>query len=434
MREQDFRVVLAEWKARELPELIEREVKIPLNEDIIIALIGPRQAGKTFRTFQAIKELLRKIPKDNLLYVNFEHDRLKNLIAKDLDDMLKVYYQLFSPSQKHKIFLFLDEIQNVADWDRWLRKILDTGKYKIFVTGSSSKLSSKEIATQLRGRSVDFTIFPFSFKEFLKAKNFKIKDKEVLSYLVERGKILALLEEYLTLGAYPKIVLTKNKEMKKKLLKTYYETIFYKDLVERYEFPSIELDLFLRYCINNYSKYISISKAHNYLKSLHVKIGKKKLIEFLKASNEVFFLFPSKIFSYSMKNEEQYPKKIYVVDNGIINVLNEKTEVGRLMENLVAIQLTRQGISFGYWKEYGKQEGKEVDFVIKQGMEVKQLIQVTYASNRDEIEKREIKALLKASELLKCKNLLVITWDYEAEEKVKNKRIKFVPLWKWLLK
>ena len=134
-----------------------------------------------------------------------------------------------------------------------------------------------------------------------------------------------------------------------------------------------------------------------------------------------------------MKNAEQYPKKIYAVDNGIINVLNERLEIGRLMENLVALQLVRQGIRLNYWREYGKQDGKEVDFVIRDGLNVKQLIQVTYASARDEVSEREVKALLKASKLLKCKNLLVITWDYEAVEDIKNKKIKFIPLWKWLL-
>ncbi|RLI94321.1 MAG: hypothetical protein DRO92_03050, partial [Candidatus Altiarchaeales archaeon] len=153
MRERDFKIVFAEWKTKALPALIERSIKIPLKPESIVSIIGPRQAGKTFRMFQIIKEL--PVFKDNILYVNFEHERLRNLDANDLRDMLKVFYQMFSPDEKFPVYLFLDEIQNVRDWDKWVRRVYDSGKYKISISGSSSKLSSREIATSLRGRSID---------------------------------------------------------------------------------------------------------------------------------------------------------------------------------------------------------------------------------------------------------------------------------------
>ena len=156
---------------------------------------------------------------------------------------------------------------------------------------------------------------------------------------------------------------------------------------------------------------------------------------------DVFLFFDITIFSYSVKSQIQYPRKIVCVDSGFINNFGFKfsDDRGRMMENLVAVEfLRRYGVGgktkVFYWKEYGKQEGKEVDFVIKEGLKIKQLVQVTYASGRDEVERREIKSLLKAGRELKCKNLLVITWDYEGEEEIENRKIKFVPLWKWLLK
>ncbi|MEM5811667.1 MAG: ATP-binding protein [Candidatus Aenigmatarchaeota archaeon] len=439
MREEDFKVVLSRWKSFEIPELIEREIKLPLEPTTIVSIIGPRQAGKTYRMLQAIKDLSKIISKENILYVNFEHERLRNLDAKNLEDMMKVFYQIFTPDEKSPIYLFFDEIQNVRDWDKWIRRIYDSGKFRIFISGSSSKLLAREIATSLRGRSIDFVIFPFNFREFLKAKKFEVGDIKILSYLEERGKILRLSEEFVKFGGYPKVVLTEDYESKEKILESYYEAIFYKDLVERYKLNPVLLDNFLRYAITCFSKQLSISKIFNYLKSIGLKCSKLTLIKFLKYAEEIFFLFPIEIFSFSIKEKRQYPKKFHIVDNGIIRVIYPEAEesFGRLIENCVAIELLRRKyakkMEINYWREYGRRDGNEVDFVIKEGLNITQLIQVTYASNKDEIEKREIRALIKASEQLKCKDLLIITWDYEDEIKVNSKKIKCIPLWKWLL-
>jgi predicted AAA+ superfamily ATPase len=196
--------------------------------------------------------------------------------------------------------------------------------------------------------------------------------------------------------------------------------------------------MFLKYCLKNVAKYFSVSKTYNYLKSVGYKCSKQTLLDYLEFSKDVFFLFPVEIFSYSLKEKKQYPRKMYVVDNGIVTAIYPeiKGEVSKLIENLVAIELLRRSelnekFEVYYWKEYGKKN--EVDFVIKKDFGVQQLIQVTYASSKDEIEKREIKSLLKASELLKCEDLLIITWDFEDELQVENKRIRFTPLWEWLL-
>ena len=435
-REKDFTVAIAEWVERQPPELLERNIKIPELPNHIVAIIGPRQAGKTYRCFQQIKQLLKQYPKNNILYVNFEHERLRNLDATDLEEMMKVFHKLMAPSHEYPIFLFLDEIQNVRDWDKWVRRTFDSNKYKIYITGSSSKLSSREIATTLRGRSIDYTVFPFSFREFLKAKNFPLDNLEILSYLERRGEILRMLEEYLEFGGYPKVTLTQDNEEKRRLLRTYYETIFYKDLMERYRIrdPAL-LDEFLRYSISTFSKYLSISKAYNYLKSIGLKCSKSTLIKFLRYANEIYFLFPVEIFSYSIKDRRQYPKKIYVVSNGIITSLFPETldNKGRLMENTVAIELVRRGKQSFYWREYGKREGMEVDFVIRKGLRIEKLLQVTYATSLNEVKDREIEGLIKAGKALKCNNLQIITWDYEGEEMMHGKRISFVPLWKWLL-
>jgi len=431
MRENDFSIALAEWRHVRLPELVEREIEIPAEPASIVSIVGPRQAGKTYRIFQLIKHLLSAgIPGENILYVNFEHERLRNLDANHLEDMLKVFYQLFSPGNA-PIYLFLDEIQNVKDWDRWVRRVHDSGKYRIYLSGSSSKLSSREIATALRGRSIDYRVFPFSFREFLRARNFSI-DLAFMEYLEERGKLLRLLEEYLMFGGYPKVVLAKDVEEKKKILRSYYEAIFYRDLVERCKLDAELLDAFLRYALSCFANQTSITRIHKHLKSIGLKCSKETLIKFLRCAEQAYFLFPIEIFSYSIKAKNQYPRKLYVVDNGIVNTVYPETGIGRSMENAVAVEMLRRGMEIFYWKEYGKREGAEVDFVVMDGVKVRELVQVTYASSREEINRRELNALFKASSELVCSNLLIITWDYTDELEHEGKKVRFIPLWKWL--
>ena len=440
MREKDFEFVINEWRVRKLPSPVKRDVEIPLEASSIVCIAGGRQVGKTYRIFQLIEELLSSgFPKDNILYINFEHERLRNLDAVHLEEMMKVFYKISDVDRRLPVYLFLDEIQCVKDWDKWTRRVFDERKFRIYITGSSSKILGKEIPRSLRGRSIDYVMFPFSFKEFLKARKFKLREEMLL--LEERGFILKLLEEYITLGSYPKIVLTKSEDEKKKTLLSYYDTIFYKDLVDTHNISNTSaLDAFLKYVIFNFSKYISVSKAFNYIKTLGIKCGKQSLVDFTDYAAKAFFLFPIEILSPSIKTRKQYPKKVYLIDNGIVNSLYPELSrsTGRLIENIVARELIKRKFSSHttevfYWREYGKADGREVDFVIKEGLKIKQLIQVTYANDRDEVDKREIRGLLKAGDLLKCRDLVVITWDHEAEEEVKGKKVKFVPLWKWLL-
>lgn len=438
MRENDLRKVLAEWKVWSFPKVFDREIDVPLNTRKIISMVGPRRAGKTFLMFILIKKLTTRIKKDNMLYVNFEDERLRNLDAKDLEAMLRIYYEFFKPEENEPVFLFLDEIQNVKDWDKWVRRMHDKWNYRLYLSGSSSKLLSKEISTSLRGRNIDIIVFPLSFREFLRVKGAKFNEN-LLKYLEEeRGKILGYLKEYIEFGGFPEIVL-ENEKMKEKILESYYNAIFYKDLVERFRIRNISaFEEFTRYCLSNHTKYVSISKAHKYLKSLGFKISKAKLQDYLRYYHEIFFIFHLEISSYSIKDRRQYPKKIYVVDNGLTRISKIETSSSRLMENAVFLELLRRSDNFNkfqvfYWKEYGRAEGKEIDFILKEGMNIKELIQVTYANTRDEIMDREVSSLIKASNELKTKKLRIITWDYEGIEKIDNKNIEFIPLWKWLL-
>ena len=435
----NFKTVVAEWMLNDLKNVRERNLNIPIDTSKIIAIIGPRRSGKTFLMYNTINRLLNKVPKQNILYINFEDERLNLINAEDLTDLLTAFYEVAKPEQNKPMYLFLDEIQIVNGWDKWIRRIDESKQFKIYISGSSSKLLSRELSTSLRGRSIDYIVMPFSFKESLLIENrYDISYLKKIGYTEKKGVIINELREYLVNGGYPEVVLEKSNDVKLKILRSYYDTIFYKDLAEHFSIKNLALlDAFLRNTLSTYSKYFSISKVYATLENAGYKTSKKTLLNLLNYANQVFFLFPVNIISRSEKKRSVNPKKIYTVDNGIISAVKIEKSIGKLMENCCFIELFRRkgtsNFEISYWKEYGMADGREVDFVLYDQLKVIQLIQVSYIERKEDIKKREISALISASKELKCNNLLVITWDYEAEEKVKGKKIKFIPLWKWLL-
>ncbi|MEM7825949.1 MAG: ATP-binding protein [Candidatus Aenigmatarchaeota archaeon] len=417
---EEFKAAIAEFEKSELPDLVEREIEIP--EHNLVTIVGPRRSGKTYLLYQKIKEMGKK----DCLFINFERGNLIGASAKNFNDMIAAYQELYGEKPKN---LFLDEIQVVKDWPIGIRELYDKG-YRIFLTGSSSKLLSKEIATQLRGRAISVFVFPFSFKEFLRAKKF---EEDKFSIYTERGVLLKMLNEYIEKGGFPETVLKPH--LHQDLLISIKDGVFYKDIVERFKVKKIKtLEFLTKVLVSNFSSYYTYSKLQNILTSSGIKISKNTVIEFVKMLEDVFLIFSVEKFERKVKETIKTQKKVYVVDNGLIKFFSPRfsTDWGKLMENVVFLELKRRFKNCEIY--YFSALSGEVDFVLKEGLKIKQLIQVTYASGRDEIEKREIRALIKASEELKCKNLLIITWDYEDELKVKNKRIVFKPLWKWLLK
>lgn len=430
---KDLKKVVAEWKEREIPKVIERDISINLKPNDIITFTGVRRAGKTFLLFLITKKLLKTLTREEIFYINFEHELLKGIKARDVRNLFKIHAEMYERDIKYILF---DEIQKVKDWQLLLRRLYDERRYHIFVTGSSYELRPKELASSLRGRTINYTIFPLSFKEFLRFKNYDIKSRELLLEQ-ERGKVLRFLNEFLQFGSFPDVVLRDSEFEKSKLITSYFDTILLRDIIEKHDIRNSRLlELFIKYLLSATSFYFSATKAENYFKSIGEKCSKVTLLDFFDYAEKAFLIFKTEIFSYKVKERKQYPVKVYSIDNGFVNLVNPRfTEnMGALMENAVAIKLLKEKedkkIEFYYWKDY---QGREVDFVVKEGMQVKQLIQVCYDISDLGTKEREIKALLKASEELKCKNLLVITWDYESVEEVKGKKIKFVPLWKWLL-
>lgn len=433
MIKENLKIILKEFYDFTLPDLIERDHKIdfsilqsPIKK--IITITGPRRAGKTYFLYQIIKKLLGEgVDLTDIIYINFEDERILPMNPEDLQQILDAYFELY-PS-KNKPFIFFDEIQNINGWDPFVRRLNDQG-LNIFLAGSNSRMLGHDIATALRGRTLTYEIFPLSFREFLSANNITI-EKDVI-YRKMRHRINQLYEEYLFSGGYPEVTLIEEKSTRGRILQDYFNTIFYRDLVERYRIKNSEL---LRQWLNslmmNLSSPISFNKIENDFKSRGMKLSRATLSSYARYVEDIFFGFFVELYSESVRKRQVNPKKFYLIDQGIHNYLTLKfTENrGRILENIAFLELRRRGFYVFYYKTAG---GHEVDFLLKDNGEWK-LIQVCSDLSRIETFTREKKALLSGLHELGLETGIILTQHEKREEKIKNYTIKIMPVWEWLL-
>ncbi len=402
-----------------------------LKVNVITSVVGVRRSGKSYVLRQTAQRLIENNKdKKNILMINFEDRRFTDFYQEILDEIYNLYLETIKPDKTP--FIFLDEVQNIPNWERWVRTMHELGKAKIIVSGSSAKLLSGELATVLTGRHLDIFIFPLDLKEVLDFKGIRINDK--LDLISKKTELKIILNEYIEFGGFPEVVLSSEK---KQLLLTYFDDIITKDIEKRYNIRETKK---FRSLTRLYLTYISNTITFNSLsKNLELSTATiEKFSQYLEEVNLIFFL---KRFSFKIKEQEKAARKIYSIDCGIPNAVGFQfsANIGRIAENIVAIELKKKeklnsNIELYYWQDV---KGKEVDFVIKNKTQIEQLVQVCWNINDNKTKHREIYSLLKASQELKCKNLLIITEDYEGEEThewfgMKGK-IKFISLLNWLL-
>jgi len=421
--------IVTNWKEFKIPSSFSRYHDIDLKTDFIITISGPRRAGKTFICFQMIEELVKKgISKENILYINFEDNKLIGADSNDLDKLLESYKELYTLNKNQHIYLFLDEIQTVKNWDAWVRKIHDIDKnIKLILTGSSSKLLSKEISTTLRGRVLNREIFPLSFKEIVswKGLNYNLK---TLSYSDDRIEIKKLFNNFIEEGGYPAV--TYQKANREEILQGYYGAMIFKDIAERYNIEDIKkLKMLANLLLESTSKNISYSKLANKLKSIGMNMSKNTIIEYISYFEDAYVFFQNIKYEYSQGKQLGSIKKIYFIDNGMLNTVSFKfsKDSGKLLENLIFLELRRRNKKIFYNKDI-----YECDFIMQEKDRVTQAIQVT-ESLFSENEEREVGGVLEAMKKFKLKEGFIITLDEERVIEIKGKNILVIPAWKWLL-
>ena len=422
--------VLAEWKESLPAELVRREFdESYLKSGQILTITGPRRAGKTYLCYQIIKNLMQTIPDSNILYINFEDERLAPFRGDELTVLLEAFAELSEPEKGHKLYVFIDEIQNVPNWGKWCRRVHETKMgIKLVITGSSSKLLSKELSTELRGRALTKVVFPYSFAEFLEGKGIKPERKSVY-HSEAKAKIRRAFKEYVEYGGFPR-VLSEPPELKKQTLQGYYSTMFYKDIVERFNVRDTALlETFLKVFVDNFASHISVTRLESKLKSMGLSPGKGTLAAYLSYARDIFLLFQVKMFSFKLTEQLRNPSKVYAVDTGLVNSVrfSFSEDYGRHLENLVFLELMRRGHEVYYFKG-----SNECDFLVKDGNKVVQAIQVTKALNSSNRE-REINGLAEAMEAHGLKEGLILTDDDYGEIRAGGAKITVRPAWLWML-
>lgn len=388
---------------------VEQKIKLPH----VVVITGMRRCGKS----TILRQIINKFYQDkDFYYINFEDERLFNFSASNFNDIYESLIELYGECKT----FFIDEIQNITKFEIFVRRFYDEG-FKFYITGSNRSLLSKELGTKLTGRHIDIIVKPFSFIEFLKLKNFKLEKNTI--YVTEtRVKLKKYFDEYLTNGGMPEYLVYGDIEL---LMKTY-EDILVKDIIARYKVENVALlrELY-QYLINNFSNKFS----YHSLKKL-INLGSvntiKKYISYLE---ETYFAKTISKFDFSLKKQLVNDKKLYVVDNGFLQIISTKLtkDKGWLLENLVFNFLKNQLLEAFYFSNKN-----ECDFVFLQYKKIQKIIQVTWVLN-EENKQREIDGLLAAMDLFKHKTGLLLTSDQEDEIKVSNKRIIVKPVWKWLL-
>ena len=389
---EDFKYVLTLWDGQKIPDIIKRDIEIDLGSNKIIAIAGARRTGKTHVMFQCINDLLQKgVKRDNILYINFENERLVGITAINLDDLLIAHRELFNPDGM--IYVFLDEIQVVENWDKWVRKIYDTGKYRLIVTGSSSQLLSSEIATSLAGRNITYVVYPFSFREYIAAKGLKIN--KLQKYSIEKGTVLKAMNDFLEFGSFPEITMTSSISRKLEILSSYFDAIFFKDIVRRYGIREVgELNIFLKILSGGYASYFSSVKLLNYFKSTGRKISRVTLLNFLDYSKSVFLVGLLEKYEKSVRKRISMQSKTHIIDIGISRLFSD-IDKGRALENAVFIELSRKKQATENLNYLRLKSGKEVDFILEG--KKKEIIQVSYEVSAPSTKSRETSALVEAA-------------------------------------
>lgn len=413
---------------RELPRLIRRDCDLEPVPGKALALIGMRRTGKTYLCYQRIQELLAGgTEKENILYLNFEDDRLFGFSLADCQTILDIFYQDRPEKKSEHCYFFFDEIQNVPHWERFIRRLLDTESVSVVVTGSSAKLLSAEIATGLRGRSLDREVFPYSFDEYLRAQNLTLATtrpgQQTLLKLNQQAR------NYCLQGGLPELQ-TLDAARAREVAQSYVDAVVLRDVVERHGVSNIEaLRSILYHTLRSPTTKLSVNKLYLDFKSRGLRVAKDDLYAFLRHLADAYLLFQLPLWTRSEKKRQVNPKKIYVIDNGILKAYSTQMtpDHGAFLENLVHLTLRRQGHELGY---YETKQGHEIDFVYRDG-ETTVLIQASWTLENESTRQRETRALEAAAEDFTQTRKVIVTLDEEWSDPATQ--IVAIPLWKFLL-
>ena len=429
-RKELFKSLIALSQA-ELPfERIEREIDLPVQPELIITVPGVRRAGKSSLLMLTVNKLLASgVKREQILWVNFDDERLDRMPTEELDEVLQAYREMYPEIELKDVYMFFDEIQNIDGWDLFVLRVFKSYCRNVYVTGSNAKLLSSEISTALRGWTLDYEMLPLSFREFCRFKGI-----DAHSYLEsDKAKRYAAMEEYIHGGGFPKVVLSTDKSMKLRLLQGYFNTMLFRDLAERHAIKNIEaLRYFLKRVMQNLTKTTSINAIVNDMRSNGVSVSKDDLYNWADWAVEAYLFVRYPKYSRSLVKENQSLRKYYVIDTGMRQavLMPQSEDKGKLLENIVALELFRRrgaDRKMFYW-----QDGRECDFVVQREEHVEELIQVTWDIEDEDTRKREIDGIKEAAKGTNCNKLTIVTRERKETIEEDGFNIEVVGIEEWL--
>lgn len=392
-----------------------------LEENVNYCFVGIRRTGKSYMMYQQIHNLMNDgISSSQIVYVNFEDERLLEIGVDDLNTILEIGIE-FSGS-KGKPYLFLDEIQNVDGWEKFVRRVADM-KYRINITGSNSKMLSKEIASTLGGRFMILNVFPYSFKEYLSANHIENVRLDQIG-TKKRADIVSQYEQYVTYGAFPELVDIKNKRV---FLNNIYQTVYLRDIITRNKITNdFAVRLILKKIAESVTKALSFNRLTNIVKSAGISIGKQTVINYVGYMLDSYLIFSLQNYAAKLVEKETSPK-YYFMDTGLLGLMLLDCKTTQL-ENLVAVELIRR---YGFENVYFFENNIEVDFYVpSENLAIQVSMQVL--EYVDTLE-RETRAFVKLNQFIPDTKCLLITNSEETTLKCDDIEIDMIPAWKWLL-
>lgn len=433
--EADMKNILRElifrFYQRKLPDMIPRSCRYPVVEGRATILVGIRRCGKTYRCYQHMCELLRSgITQDRMLYLNFEDERLRGFSVDDFQMILDIYYERFPNNRDVLCYFFFDEIQNVPEWELFIRRAIDNEKIQFSLTGSSSKMLVKDLATAMRGRSMSAEVQPFSLEEFIHYHHYL---DEIPEYIcdVEKSKIQHALNQYFLWGGMPEIQKTEEPD-RDTALQAQYTLVVSRDVKEKYDISNTEaVDAVAQFIFNSISERISISGILEHLNTRGIKSDWESVKTYVKYLCDAYLFFPVELEDRSLTRQKKNPVKYYAIDVGLVRAmsLNPGGDSGHMLENLVFLHLHRLGWRTTY--VVTKSGGKEIDFLATHSVtKEKRLLQVSYKLGNPATMERELSGFNRAAEYLEVKKRLIVTWEDECEL---DGGIQVIPAWKFLL-
>lgn len=431
MRKDVIKSLIA-MRQNEIPfDVIERDLRLPINRKKIITVPGVRRCGKSTMMGIAINNLVHEgVPKENILWLGFDDERLINMSSDELDNVIIAYMEMFPNIQIKDVHMFFDEIQLIKDWEYFVLRVYKSYCKNIYVCGSNATMLSTELVSALRGYPLEYEIYPLSFNEYCRFKGISTD-----SYLEQdKARLKTAFEDFIHASAFPEVVLATSKSEQLKLLHGYFDTMILRDLTEHYRISNTSVVRYLiKRIMDNLTKPTSINAIYNDIKSQGLKVSKDDLYLWADYACRIFMFIRIPKYSRSVGKERKSLDKYYCIDNGLraAVLMPQSNDHGKYLENTILLQLKRNLLPSDKISYY--QGHTECDFVLQREDRVVQLIQVTWSITDAETREREIKGLLEASSATDCDNLLILTHDEEGILTKDGKQILVVPTWKWLL-